>query len=188
MTTSSEEVPTSRPGGDAAVVRAPCERDGQRVDKLLAFATDCNPRVCELDPRQGAAMAVAEACRNLVVVGAEPIGLTDCLNFGSPERPEIMRQFALAIDGIGDACRALGVPIVSGNVSLYNETDGRAILPTPTIGAVGLIRDAGDIVRATFPRAGLTVLLFGSRVGGPLGGSEYLTARTGSGSGSAPEH
>jgi selenophosphate synthetase-related protein len=124
-------------------------------DKLLAFASDCNGRLCELDPFQGAAMAVAEACRNLVCVGAEPIGLTDCLNFGSPERPEIMRQFARAIDGMAAACTALGVPIVSGNVSLYNETDGRAILPTPTIGAVGLVRDLGDVVRSIFPAEGL---------------------------------
>jgi len=120
------------------------------------------------------------------MVGAEPVGLTDCLNFGSPERPEIMRQLALAVDGISDACRALGVPVVSGNVSLYNETDGRAILPTPTIGAVGLIRDAGDVVRATFPRAGLTILLLGSLAGGPLGGSEYLTQRLGAVRGPPP--
>src|SRR5262249_4325148 len=152
-----------RPGGDAAVVRVPCERaDGTRIDKLLAFASDCNGRLCELDPFGGAAMAVAEACRNLVCVGAEPIGLTDCLNFGSPERPEIMRQFARAIDGMAEACRVLGVPVVSGNVSLYNETDGRAILPTPTIGAVGLVRSEDDVLRATFPRAGLVVLLLGA--------------------------
>ncbi|MEO7330978.1 MAG: phosphoribosylformylglycinamidine synthase subunit PurL [Minicystis sp.] len=167
-----------RPGGDAAVVRVPCERDGVVLDKLLAFASDCNGRLCELDPFQGAAMAVAEACRNLVCVGAEPIGLTDCLNFGSPERPEIMRQFARAIDGMAAACKALDVPIVSGNVSLYNETDGRAILPTPTIGAVGLVRDLGDVVRATFPAAGLNVLLLGPLLGGPLGGSEYVASRT----------
>jgi phosphoribosylformylglycinamidine synthase len=169
-----------RPGGDAGVVRVPCERDGKVIDKLLAFASDCNGRLCELDPRQGAAMAVAEACRNLVCVGAEPIGLTDCLNFGSPERPEIMRQFSLAIDGLADACRALDVPIVSGNVSLYNETDGRAILPTPTIGAVGLVRDPGDVVRSTFPpEVGLAVLLLGPDRGGPLGGSEWVAQHTG---------
>jgi phosphoribosylformylglycinamidine synthase II len=175
-----------RPGGDAAVVRVPCERDGVVVDKLLAFSTDCNARLCELDPRGGAAMAVAEACRNLVVTGAEPIGLTDCLNFGSPERPEIMAQFSRAVDGMAEACRALGVPIVSGNVSLYNETDGRAILPTPTLGAVGLVRDPGDVVRATFPGAGLSVVLLGGPLGGPLGGSEYVAWRTGEVKGTPP--
>jgi phosphoribosylformylglycinamidine synthase subunit PurL len=175
-----------RPGGDAAVVRVPCERDGRVIDKLLAFSTDCNARLCELDPRGGAAAAVAEACRNLVVTGAEPIGLTDCLNFGSPERPEIMAQFSRAVDGMAEACRALGVPIVSGNVSLYNETDGRAILPTPTLGAVGLVRDAGDVVRATFPEAGLSVVLLGGPGGGPLGGSEYVASRTGEVKGTPP--
>jgi phosphoribosylformylglycinamidine synthase subunit PurL len=175
-----------RPGGDAAVVRAPCERDGRRVDKLLAFAADCNARWTELDPFAGAALAVAEACRNLCCVGAEPIGLTDCLNFGSPERPEIMRQFALAIDGMAAACRALGVPIVSGNVSLYNETDGRAILPTPTIGAVGLVREEGDIVRSVFPERGLAVVLLGDDRGGSLGGSSYVAAHTGEGKGRPP--
>jgi phosphoribosylformylglycinamidine synthase len=175
-----------RPGGDAGVVRVPCEKDGVVIDKHLAFASDCNGRLCELDPRQGAAMAVAEACRNLVCVGAEPIGLTDCLNFGSPERPEIMRQLSLAIDGMADACHALSVPIVSGNVSLYNETDGRAILPTPTIGAVGLVRDPGDVVRAAFPEAGLAVLLLGAEGGGPLGGSEWVTKHTGEVKGTPP--
>jgi phosphoribosylformylglycinamidine synthase subunit PurL len=175
-----------RPGSDAAVVRVPCERDGKTVDKLLAFSTDCNGRICELDARQGAAMAVAEACRNLACAGAEAIGLTDCLNFGSPERPEIMRQFSDAVDGMADACRALSVPIVSGNVSLYNETDGRAILPTPTIGAVGLVNDTGDVVRATFPEAGLAVLLLGAGQGGPLGGSEYVARHTGEVKGPPP--
>ena len=186
-----------RPGGDAAVVRVPCERDGTTIDKLLAFACDVNARLCELDPYQGAAMAVAEVCRNLACVAAEPLGITDCLNFGSPERPEIMRQFARAVDGMAAACRALAVPIVSGNVSLYNETDGRAILPTPTVAAVGLIERAEDIVGATFPRPGLTVLLLGPPgggpaapagfpLGGPLGGSEYVASHTGEVKGPPP--
>jgi phosphoribosylformylglycinamidine synthase len=119
-------------------------------------------------------------------VGAEPLGLTDCLNFGSPERPEIMRQFARAIDGMAAACVALGVPVVSGNVSLYNETDGRAVLPTPTVAVVGLVRDEGDVVRATFPEPGLAVLLLGPRAGGPLGGSEYVAQRTGDVKGPPP--
>lgn len=168
-----------RPGGDAAVVSVPCERDGATHDKLLAFASDCNGRLCRLDPHEGAAMAVAEVCRNVVCVGGEPIGLTDCLNFGSPERPEIMRQIARAIDGIKSACDALMVPVVSGNVSLYNETNGVAILPTPTLGVVGLVRDEGDIVRAAFPRAGLTIVLLGASLGGPLGGSEYVARHSG---------
>jgi len=180
----------ARPGGDAAVVRVPCVpvgAPGRAVEKILAFSSDCNGRICELDPHGGAAMAVAEVCRNLVCVGAEPIGITDCLNFGSPERPEIMRQFARAIDGMADACRALEVPIVSGNVSLYNETDGRPILPTPTVAAVGLVRAWDHVVAATFPRAGLAVLLLGAAHGGPLGGSEYLTARTGKVQGAPPK-
>ena len=175
-----------RPGHDAAVVRVPCERDGVTVDKLLAFSSDCNGRLCELDPFGGAAMAVAEVCRNLACTGAEAVGLTDCLNFGSPERPEIMRQFARAIDGMAAACKALEVPIVSGNVSLYNETNGRAILPTPTVAAVGLVRDAGDVVKSTFPRAGLAVLLLGGERGGPLGGSEYVARHTGEVKGTPP--
>jgi phosphoribosylformylglycinamidine synthase subunit PurL len=175
-----------RPGGDAAVVRVPCERDGERVDKILAFTADCNGRLCELDPFAGAAMAVAEACRNLVCAGAEPLGLTDCLNFGSPERPEIMRQFARAIDGMAAACKALDVPIVSGNVSLYNETDGRAILPTPTIGAVGQVREIGDVVLSTFSQPQLPIVLLGPSLGGPLGGSEYVASMTGEVKGPPP--
>lgn len=184
-----------RPGGDAAVVRVLGETGGTRpqtvltetrpgadvneIQKILAFSVDCNGRLCELDPYQGAAMAVAEVCRNVACVGAEPVGITDCLNFGSPERPEIMRQFARAVDGMAAACEALKVPIVSGNVSLYNETDGRAVLPTPTVAVVGLVRDAGDVVRSTFPAPGLRVFLLGAARGGPLGGSEYVARRTG---------
>jgi phosphoribosylformylglycinamidine (FGAM) synthase-like enzyme len=131
-----------RPGSDAGVVRVPCEKDGKTIDKFLAFAVDCNARMVELDPYTGAAMAIAEVCRNLVCSGAEPLAITDCLNFGSPERPEVMEQFARAVDGLAAGCNALGVPIVSGNVSLYNETDGRPILPTPSVAAVGLIASA----------------------------------------------
>jgi phosphoribosylformylglycinamidine synthase len=176
----------ARPGSDAAVVRVPCERDGKRIDKLLAFAVDCNGRLCELDAFQGAAMAVAEVCRNLSCAGAVPIGITDCLNFGSPERPHVMRQFARAIDGMAAACRALDVPIVAGNVSFYNETDGRAILPTPTVAAVGLIEKPEHVTEAFFPRADLAVLLLGAELGGPLGGSEYLVAHSGAVQGRPP--
>jgi phosphoribosylformylglycinamidine synthase subunit PurL len=176
-----------RPGSDAAVVRVLCERDAKgtlaegapsKTEKLLAFAVDCNGRHVEQDAFHGGAMAVAEACRNLVCSGAEPLGLTDCLNFGNPERPEVMRSFARAVDGIAAACTALGVPIVSGNVSLYNETDGKPILPTPTIGAVGLIAAEGDIVTQWWKRAGDVVMLLGgaasdAKAGAGLSGSEY---------------
>jgi phosphoribosylformylglycinamidine synthase len=174
-------------GGDAGVVRVPClASDGSRIDKWLAFAADCNGRICELDPYQGGAMAVAEACRNVVCAGAAPIGLTDCLNFGSPERPQVMRQFSRAIDGIAAACKALEVPIVSGNVSFYNETGGRAILPTPTIAAVGQIAAPEHVRSMVFAGPGLSVMLLGSASGGPLGGSEYLARRAGAVTGRPP--
>ena len=177
-----------RAGSDAAVVRVPCEKDGASVEKLLAFAVDCNGRMCELDPYVGGAMAVAEVCRNLACVGAEPMGLTDCLNFGNPERPEVMEQLACAIDGIAAACTALGVPIVSGNVSLYNDTDGRSILPTPTLAAVGLVRGLDDIVQSSFLHGGDVVWLMGdvSKGHGPLGGSEWLVRKLGRLAGPAP--
>jgi phosphoribosylformylglycinamidine synthase subunit PurL len=183
-----------RPGSDAAVVRVPC---GDAGDKFLAFAVDCNGRTCELDAFVGGASAVAEVCRNLVTTGAEPIGITDCLNFGNPERPEVMDSFAHAVDGIAAACKALDVPIVSGNVSLYNETaverDGvttsAAILPTPTVAAVGLLRSADDVVTTPFKRAGDVVLLLGvaaSSGARALGASEWLVRKLGKLSGEAP--
>ncbi|MBW2529382.1 MAG: phosphoribosylformylglycinamidine synthase subunit PurL [Deltaproteobacteria bacterium] len=163
-----------RPGADAAVVRVPCARGDTVVDKLLAFASDADGPLCELDPYEGGAKAVAEACRNLACVGARVVGLTDCLNFGSPERPEVMRQFARAIDGMVAACKALHAPVVSGNVSFYNETDGRAVLPTPTVAAVGLIERPAWVTEPWWPHEGCAVLLLGPTRGGPLGGSEYL--------------
>ncbi len=154
-----------RPGSDAAVVRVPCERDEHVIYKYLAFASDCNGRFVELAPEEGAKMAVAEVCRNLVVSGAEPIGMTDCLNFANPEKPEIMDQFARAIDGIAAACNALTVPIVSGNVSLYNETttpQGRKpILPTPTVAAVGLVTALEDVVTSWFKNEGDIIVALG---------------------------
>ncbi len=171
-----------RAGADAGVVRVPCERDGVTIEKLLAFSSDCNGRMCELDAHAGGAMAVAEVCRNLACTGAEAIGLTDCLNFGNPERPEVMEQFARSIDGIAAACKALGVPIVSGNVSLYNDTDGRSVLPTPTLAGVGLIAAREDIVTSSFKQAGDVVWLLGepSCTGErALGGSEWLVRRMG---------
>jgi phosphoribosylformylglycinamidine synthase II len=183
-----------RPGSDAAVVRVPCEKDGVTLEKLLAFAVDCNGRHVELAPFDGAAMAIAEVCRNLVCSGAEPIGITDCLNFGNPERPEIMEQLAVAIDGLAAACLALEVPIVSGNVSLYNETQtdsgSRAILPTPTVAAVGLVNHIDDIVTQWFKQPGDVVILLGeaaNRGVRGLGGSEYLVRKMGKVIGDPPK-
>jgi phosphoribosylformylglycinamidine synthase len=132
------------PGADAALVRV------HGTNKALAMTVDCTPRYCQADPREGAKQAVAEAWRNLTAVGATPLAVTDCLNFGNPERPEIMGQLVMAIEGLGEACRALEFPIVSGNVSLYNETNGRAIPPTPGIGAIGLVRDLSRFARVGF--------------------------------------
>jgi phosphoribosylformylglycinamidine synthase len=145
------------------------------TNRALAMSVDGNSRFCYLDPRQGARLAVAEASRNVACAGALPIGATNCLNFGNPQRPEIMWQFAEAVAGIGDACRALDVPITGGNVSLYNETEGTAILPTPVIGVVGVLEDASRVLARVFPEAGLDVVVFGLNRG-ELGGSEYLHA------------
>jgi phosphoribosylformylglycinamidine synthase len=178
-----------RPGSDAGVVRVKSDVGGRVIEKILAFSADCNGRMCELDAFTGGAMAVAEVCRNLVCSGAEPVGITDCLNFGNPERPEVMESFARAVDGIAAACQRLGVPIVSGNVSLYNETDGKAILPTPTVAAVGLVADASHVVTAAFKRAGDAVILLGSAASSgaaALAGSEWLVARSGGLRGRAP--
>jgi phosphoribosylformylglycinamidine synthase len=155
------------PGSDAAVVRVKGTR------KALAMAVDGNGRYGWLDPYEGARLAVAEASRNVVASGARPIGATNCLNFGSPERPEIMGQLVRAIDGIADACRGLEVPITGGNVSLYNETDGRAIYPTPVLGVVGLLEDAGRALGRSFREPGDLVYLLGT-TGDDLGGSELL--------------
>jgi phosphoribosylformylglycinamidine synthase II len=156
-----------RPGGDAAVVRI---NDGP---KALALTSDVTPRYCEADPFEGGKQAVAEAWRNLTAVGARPLALTDNLNFGNPERPEIMGQLVGCIRGIGEAARALDFPIVSGNVSLYNETNGRAILPTPTIGGVGLLGDFTKSMTIAFKAEGEAVLLIGETEG-CLGQSVYL--------------
>ena len=156
-----------RPGGDAAVVRI---EDGP---KGLALTTDVTPRYCEADPVEGGKQAVAECWRNLTAVGARPLAITDNLNFGNPERPEIMGQLVGCIRGISEACKALGFPVVSGNVSLYNETNGRAILPTPSIGGVGLIDDFTKSATLAFKRAGETILLVGETTGW-LGQSMYL--------------
>jgi len=160
-----------RPGGDAGVVRV----EGHPT-KALAFSSDVTPRYCEADPFEGGKQAVAECWRNLTAVGALPLAATDNLNFGNPERPEIMGQFAAAVLGIGEACRALDFPIVSGNVSLYNETNGQGILPTPTIGGVGLIDDWSKMARGGFAAEGDLILLVGAPPswGSHLGQSIYL--------------
>jgi phosphoribosylformylglycinamidine synthase II len=156
-----------RPGSDAAVVRL----KGTRL--ALAMSVDCNSRYCYLDPAEGARLAAAEAARNLACSGAMPIGSTDCLNFGNPERPEIMWQFERAIEGLADACRALEAPIVGGNVSFYNETEGRAIHPTPTVAMVGLIEDERSALTQWFKREGDLIFLLGDPAGS-LAASEYL--------------
>ncbi|TGT75769.1 phosphoribosylformylglycinamidine synthase subunit PurL [bacterium M00.F.Ca.ET.159.01.1.1] len=159
------------PGGDAGVVRV----EGHPT-KALAFSSDVTPRYCEADPYEGGKQAVAECWRNLTASGALPLAATDNLNFGNPERPEIMGQFVGAVKGIGDACRALGFPIVSGNVSLYNETNGRGILPTPTIGGVGLIADWSKMARIGFAAEGQMIVLVGAPPswGSHLGQSVYM--------------
>jgi len=156
-----------RPGGDAAVVRV------LEGPKGLALTADVTPRYCEADPFEGGKQAVAEAWRNLTAVGARPLALTDNLNFGNPERPEIMGQFVGCVRGIAEACKALDFPVVSGNVSLYNETQGRAILPTPTIGGVGLLDDFRKSATLAFKADGEAILLIGGDPGW-LGQSLYL--------------
>ena len=155
------------PGMGAGVVRI------KGSSTALAMSVDGNGRYCYLDPYRGAVLAVAEASRNVACAGGEPIGATNCLNFGNPERPEIMWQFARAVEGISAACRALDIPITGGNVSLYNETDGRAIYPTPVLGVVGLIQDATKTLGRSFREPGAAIVLFGESRH-ELGGSEYL--------------
>ncbi|MBB6259563.1 phosphoribosylformylglycinamidine synthase [Paenochrobactrum gallinarii] len=156
------------PGGDAGVIRV----DGHET-KALAFSSDVTPRYCEADPFEGGKQAVAECWRNLTAVGAEPLASTDNLNFGNPEKPEVMGQLVKAIEGIGEACRTLGFPIVSGNVSLYNETNGQAILPTPTIAGVGLIPDWKQMAKIGGMQDGDVLILLGGD-GTHLGQSIYL--------------
>ena len=160
---------TVLPGAaDAAVLRL---RDSG--GKGLALTTDCNPRYCYLDPYLGAMLAVAEAARNLSCVGATPLAVTDCLNFASPEKPEGFWQFRRAVEGLADACEAFGTPVISGNVSFYNETPERAIFPTPTVGMIGLLPDADKRVTMGFKNEGDFVYLLGCSTP-TLGGSEYL--------------
>ena len=168
-----------RPGGDAAVVRV---LDGP---KALALTADVTPRYCEADPVEGGRQAVAEAWRNLTAVGAKPLALTDNLNFGNPEKPEAMGQLVGCIKGIGEACAALDFPVVSGNVSLYNETNGRGILPTPTIGGVGLLEDFQKSATLAFKAQGEAIFLIGDTHGW-LGQSLYLRDLCGREEGAPP--
>jgi phosphoribosylformylglycinamidine synthase len=168
-----------RPGAaDAAVVKI----ENHRL--ALALTTDCTPRYCAADPHAGGAQAVAEAWRNLTAVGARPLAVTDNLNFGNPEKPEIMGQFVASIRGMADACRALDFPVVSGNVSLYNETEGTAILPTPAIGGLGVLEDAGTAVGIALA-AGDTLVLLGT-TNGHLGQSLWLREIAGREEGAPP--
>ncbi len=169
-----------KPGGDAGVIRV----EGHDK-KALAFSLDVTPRYCEADPFEGGKQAIAECWRNLTAVGAEPLAATDNLNFGNPEKPEIMGQFVGAIEGIGEACRALDFPIVSGNVSLYNETSGVGILPTPAIGGVGLLPDLSVMARIAFAKDGDAILLIG-KGGTHLGQSIYLREILGREEGAPP--
>jgi phosphoribosylformylglycinamidine synthase len=159
------------PGDDAAVVRV------HGTDKALAITADCTPRYCYADPYEGGKQAIAEAYRNLSAVGATPLAVTNCLNFANPQRPEIMAQIVHCLEGMGDACRALDFPIVSGNVSLYNESKatggGSAILPTPAIGGVGLMEDWTKAVGIGFKAAGEAIFAIGN-LAGHLGQSLWL--------------
>jgi phosphoribosylformylglycinamidine synthase II len=153
------------PGMGAGVVRV------KGTARALALSVDGNGRFVYLDPFVGAQLAVAEAARNVACAGGEPVGATNCLNFGNPERPAVMWQFARAVEGIGSACRALRIPVTGGNVSLYNETDGQSVLPTPVLGVVGVIEDADRVVRRVFRSAGDAIVLLGD-ARDELGGSE----------------
>jgi phosphoribosylformylglycinamidine synthase II len=168
-----------RPGGDAAVVRV------HGTKKALAITTDVSPRYCQADPREGGKQAVAEAWRNLTAVGALPLGVTDNLNYGNPQKPQIMWQIVAGIDGIGEACRALDFPVIGGNCSLYNETNGEGILPTPAIGGVGLLKDATRMATVAFKRQDDVVILIGE-TRGHLGQSIYLREIEGKEEGAAP--
>ncbi|MDF9412424.1 phosphoribosylformylglycinamidine synthase subunit PurL [Brevibacillus laterosporus] len=168
------------PGSDAAVVMIRGTR------KALAMSTDCNGRYVYLDPEVGGAIAVAESARNVVCSGAEPLAITDCLNFGNPEKPEVFWQFEKAVDGMSAACNALSTPVIGGNVSLYNERSGEAIYPTPVVGMVGLITDVDHITTQDFKQEGDVILLLG-QTHAEVGGSEYQKLLTGKISGRPPQ-
>jgi phosphoribosylformylglycinamidine synthase len=159
---------TVLPGSDASVIRVPESKKG------IALSADCNSRFCRLDPRTGGMAAIAESARNVAVSGARPRAFTNCLNFGNPEKPDIMWQFVEAVEGMAEAGKALETPVVSGNVSLYNETEGKGVYPTPTIVMVGVIDDVEKAVTSTFKLEGSSVYLLGENTD-EIGGSEYLS-------------
>lgn len=168
------------PGSDAAVIRIKEKR------RMLAMTLDSNARYCQIDPRAGARLVIAEACRNLTVSGARPLALTNCLNFASPERPEVMWQFSEVIDGMKEACTVFETPVTGGNVSFYNETDGRGIYPTPVIGMVGIIEDARYVTTAWFRNDDQAIILLGATAD-DLGASEYALVTHGELAGRVPE-
>jgi len=168
------------PGADAAMVRI------KETRRALAMTLDGNGRYCAANPREGAKLVVAESARNVVCVGARPIAITNCLNFASPERPEVMWTFSETIDGMAEACRAFETPVVSGNVSFYNETEGRGILPTPVIGMVGLIEDVRRAIVPGFKKDGDVIALLGT-THDDLSMSEFAASIGGVTSGSVPE-
>ncbi len=167
------------PGSDAAVVRLP------GAERAVALATDGNGRYVYLNPRRGGAIAVAEAARNLVASGAKPLAITDCLNFGNPEKPAVMRQFIDAVEGMAEACRALDTPVVSGNVSFYNESQGQDIFPTPVVGALGVIEDLAHVTESAFCTADSAIVLVGP-IDSALDGSLFWQLLAGQPAGDAP--
>ena len=155
-------------------VKRPGAYESGAAEKGIAMTLDCNHRYCSIDPKQGAALSVAEAVRNITAVGAEPIGISDNLNFGAPHKPTGMWQIAEGIRGLGEAARAFNVPIISGNVSLNNETNGKAISPTPLVAMVGLMKDSSHAATVYFKKEGDLVFCIGETSDEDLGGSEYL--------------
>jgi phosphoribosylformylglycinamidine synthase len=152
---------------DASVIRV------KESGKAIAMSSDCNPRFCYIDPKMGAAAAVAESGRNVAMSGARPLAITDCLNYGNPENPEVMWQFAMGCEGIKEACKTLNTPVVSGNVSLYNETEGESVFPTPSIAMVGVNEDAKKVLPSSFTKSGNSIYLIGETKF-EFGGSLYM--------------
>jgi len=168
-----------KPGSDAAIVRV------GDSNKAVCLTTNCNSRYVYLNPKVGGQIAVAESGRNIVCSGGTPLAVTDCLNFGNPERPEIMWQFVQACEGLAEACREFNTPVVSGNVSLYNETNEQSIYPTPTIGMVGLLKDLNDRIGGHFEHENDVIILLGETYP-EIGGSEYVKMMTGQIQGPCP--
>jgi phosphoribosylformylglycinamidine synthase len=168
------------PGSDSAVLRI------KESDKGIALSSDCNPRYCYVNPKKGGSLAVAEAARNVAMSGAKPLAITNCLNFGNPEKPEIMWQFVEALEGMKEACLVLSTPVVSGNVSFYNETEGKGVYPTPTIVMVGAIDDVTKAIKSSFKSFGSYIIIIGKDKY-EIGASEYLKVCHSTVAGDAPE-